>query len=313
MELRHLRYFSAVVEAGSFSAAAEALHMAQPSLSVAIGKLEASVGVALLVRSPRGVEPTSAGRYLLDAAAGLIGEADEIVETLGRFGAGTTGRLSLAVVPTLLWHRLPRLLRAFADAAPDVEVRLTDPPPWTAIDLLTRRTVDVAMIMVADGPRFAARHRGQFDIVDGGDVPLVAALPPDRSDAPDPLPLSAFEGQPLVLPQRTAAVPSLPEAVDDALRTNHVTPASVHTAETIQTSIPFIEAGTAWGVLPDPDRASLRRFDLVVRELEPAPRPLRALVLMRPGAAQHPVISRLLQCLSDAPTKPAGVRSDPVR
>lgn len=307
MELRRLRYFTAVVEAGSFSAAAEALHMAQPSLSVAVSRLEASVGVALLVRSPRGVEPTSAGRYLLDAAAGLLGTADEITETLGRFGAGTTGRLSLAVVPTLLWHRLPRLLRAFAEAAPDVDVRLTDPPPWTAIDMLTRRTVDVAMIMVADGPRFAARHRGQFDIVDGGDVPLIAALPPDEADAPDPLPLTAFEARTLVLPQRTAAVPSLPEAVDAALRAAHVTPAVVRTAETIQTSIPFIEAGTAWGVLPDPDGASLRRFNLTVRRLDPAPPPLRTLVLMRPGAAQHPVIARLLECLTRAE------HPDPVR
>ncbi|QAY59841.1 LysR family transcriptional regulator [Microbacterium protaetiae] len=307
MELRHLRYFTAVVEAGSFSAAAQALHLAQPSLSVAIGKLEASVGVALLVRSPRGVEPTSAGRYLLDAAAGLLSTADDIVETLGRFGAGTTGRVSLAVVPTLLWHRLPRLLRAFAKAAPDVEVRLTDPPPWTAIDMLARRTVDVAMIMVDDGPRFAKRHRGQFDIVDGGDIPLVAALPPTETDTPDPLPLQAFEGHTLVLPQRTAAVPSLPEAVEDALRACHVTPGAVRTAETIQTSIPFIEAGTAWGILPDPDGASLGRFDLVTRPLHPAPRPLRSLVLVRPGAAQYPVIDRLLACLSSARA------ADPVR
>lgn len=297
MELRQLRYFSAVVEAGSFSAAGEALHMSQPSLSVAVSRLEASVGVALLERSPRGVEPTSAGRYLLDAAAGLLGEADEIVDRLGRFGAGTTGRISLAVVPTLLWHRLPRLLRGFAETAPDVEVRLTDPPPWTAIDMLTRRTVDVAMIMVADPRRFAQRHRGQFDIVDAGDIPLVAALPPDEHHRSDPLPLTAFDGRPLVLPQRTAAVPSLPEAVDDALRAHRVVPASVRTVETIQTSIPFIEAGTAWAILPDPDDASLRRFDLVVRPVDPAPRPLRALVLLRPGAGQHPVLSRLLACL----------------
>ncbi|UUT34765.1 LysR family transcriptional regulator substrate-binding protein [Microbacterium elymi] len=188
-------------------------------------------------------------------------------------------------------------LRAFADVAPDVEVRLTDPPPWTAIDQLARRAVDVAMIMVAEPDRFAARHRGQFDIVDGGEVPLVAALPPSESDAPDPLPLAAFDGRRIVLPQRTAAVPSLPEAVDEAFRAHGIAPAAIRTAETIQTSIPFIESGAAWGVLPDPDAASLRRFDLVVRRLDPEPTPLRALVLTRPGGAQHPVIARFIASL----------------
>jgi LysR family transcriptional regulator, hca operon transcriptional activator len=69
MELRHLRYFVAVVEEGSFNRAATLrLHTAQPSLSRQIGDLEDELGVQLLNRSSHGLEPTAAGRILLDHA-----------------------------------------------------------------------------------------------------------------------------------------------------------------------------------------------------------------------------------------------------
>jgi DNA-binding transcriptional LysR family regulator len=69
MELRHLRYFVAVAEAGSLTLAAEQwLHTAQPSLSRQIRDLELEVGVPLMVHSVRGVELTAAGRAFLDHA-----------------------------------------------------------------------------------------------------------------------------------------------------------------------------------------------------------------------------------------------------
>ncbi|QTX04432.1 LysR family transcriptional regulator [Agromyces archimandritae] len=310
MELRALRYFAAVVESGSLTAAAARLHLSQPSLSVAIGKLETEAGVPLLVRSSRGVEPTGAGRFLLEASSRVLGEVDGILSTLRRYGAGTLGSLTMAAVPVLMWRRVPELLRAHAAEAPGVEIRLVDPPPWTAMDLVQERSADLAAILVADAPRFAARHRGAFELVDWGEVPLVGVLPPGETDAPDPLPLAAFEARTLVLPHRTSAVPSLPEAVEAALLAHGVAPAAVRTAPTIQTSIPLIEAGLACGILPDPDRTGLARFDVVVRRLEPEPDPLRALVLARPGASAEPALGRLLARIS-APAEQ--IAQDPVR
>ncbi|MBO0610105.1 LysR family transcriptional regulator [Myceligenerans salitolerans] len=297
MELRELRYFAAVVEAGSLTAAAERLHLSQPPLSVAVAKLEREVGVPLLVRTSRGVEPTSAGSFLRDAAARILDEVDDVTAALRRFGAGVAGTITLAAVPVLMWHRVPGLLREHAAEAPSLEIRLVDPPPWTAIDLLARRQVDLAGVVVADHRRFAARHRPAFDVADWGEVPLVAVLPPDGSDAPDPYPLRAFDGEQLVLPRRASAVPSLPEEVEAAFRRHGITPGSVRTVETIQAGLPLIEAGVARGILPDPDRASLARFDVVVRRLDPEPRPLRALVLSRAGS-DDPGVRRVLERIS---------------
>ncbi|WP_432534431.1 LysR family transcriptional regulator [Kineococcus arenarius] len=286
MELRQLRYFTEVVEAGSFTAAAARLHLSQPSLSSAVARLESEVGTALLVRTPRGVEPTSAGHYLLGASSRVLGAVDDAVSALRRFGAGLAGQLTIAAVPVLMWHRVPALLREHARQAPDLEVSLVDPPPWTAIDMLQHRRADLAAVVVADPRRFAARHRGTLDVVDWGPVPLAAALPPDLREAPDPLPLHSFEGQVLLLPQRTAAVPSLPEVVEATLRRHGVAPAAVRTVETIQAGLPLVEAGVARALLPDPDRASLRRFDVTVRRVDPEPVALRALVLSRAGASR---------------------------
>jgi len=295
MELRQLRYFDAVVEAGSFTAAAEQLHLAQPSLSVAIGRLETELGVALLTRTARGVEPTAAGRHLLESGKRLLAEVDDLAASLRRFGEGIAGSLLLAAVPVLMWQRVPALLRAHAAVAADVEIRLVDPPPWQAIDLLRQRAIDVAAVMVTDPRRFAARYRDVFDLVDWGDIPLVAALPPDRGDAPEPLPLEVFDGETLVMPRRVSTVPSLPEAVDEALRRRGVVPATIREVETIQTSVPLVEAGVALSILPDPDHASLGRFDIVTRTLDPAPKPLRAFLITRVGAARDASIARLLE------------------
>lgn len=304
MELRQLRYFAAVVEAGSFTAAAEVLHLSQPPLSVAIGKLEAELGVRLLERSSRGVEPTSAGRHLLNGSTRVFGELDTLTSTMKGYAEGTTGTLTMAAVPVLMWHRLPSLLRAHATIAPDVEVRLMDPPPWQAIELLQQRRVDLAAIVVADHRRFQARHREALDIIDWGEIPLVAVLPPEAAETASPVPLSDFNGSRLLLPRRTAAVPSLPEAVEAALARHGVSPGSIRTVETIQAGLPLVESGVAVAILPDPDHVSLKRFNVTVRPLSPEPPALRALLLTRPGGATDPHARQLLKTAAQLQRNP---------
>jgi DNA-binding transcriptional LysR family regulator len=94
MELRHLRYFVAVAEAGSLTVAAEkTLHTAQPSLSRQIRDLEYEVGVPLMNRSVHGIELTAAGRAFLDHARLALTQAAAAAE--GGAAGGSTGQADL--------------------------------------------------------------------------------------------------------------------------------------------------------------------------------------------------------------------------
>lgn len=302
MELRQLRYFRAVVEAGSFSAAAQELYVSQPPLSLGVSKLESELGLELLVRTPRGVAPTVAGAYLLEAASRLLADADDIASTVLRFREGLEGSIAVAAVPVLMWHWMPELLRRHAGTHPGIEIKILSRTPWEAIDLLHRGKVDLAAIMVANYGTFSARHEDEFDSTDAGEVPLVAVLPPTYLDAPNPYLARDFGTSPLIMPPRTAIVPSLPEAVNKYLQAQGVVLASLRDVETIHAGLPLIESGLAWGILPDPDNRSINaRFNVVTRHLEPAPEPLRIIILTRANDQDNAPVQALLRVIHQLP------------
>jgi LysR family transcriptional regulator, hca operon transcriptional activator len=173
MELRHLRYFVAVAEEGSFTVAAEKrLHTAQPSLSRQIRDLEYEVGVPLLTRSVHGVQLTEAGRVFLDharlalmqaeaAAAGARRTAQPIKEV---FAIGfTTGQ-------EVDW--LPRATRLLRNGLADIEIRVSSDHSATLAEELANGRLDVAILRGEQTPDIEFRVVAQ--------EPLVAALPSDH-------------------------------------------------------------------------------------------------------------------------------------
>lgn len=317
MELRSLRYFLAVVEAGSLSAAAADLHLSQPSLSIAMARLESQLGVELLVRSTRGVAPTEAGRHLVLAAARLLGEAEEIERTMGRFRDGSLGALTLAAVPALTWHRVPQLLRIFAAGSPDVEVHLTDPPPWTALERVRDGSADLAAVLVSAAGPFARRQREDLAVTRWGTVPIVAAFAADESTADDspadePVPLAALAEQVLLLPRRAAALSSLPETLDQYFERTGFRPRRIRTVDTIQTALTLAASGAGVALAPDADGASLTRFDVCTRPLSPPPPPLHAVVVSRGDASAPLPVQRLLALITaDHQRAPEQIVCDP--
>ncbi|QJR13718.1 LysR substrate-binding domain-containing protein [Usitatibacter palustris] len=99
-DIRQLRYFVRIVEAGSFLAASRAIHIAQPALSQQLANLEAELGVILLRRSSRGVTPTEPGRALYDHARFLLRQFDQLGEIVRRPPGEVRGSVSLGVAPT---------------------------------------------------------------------------------------------------------------------------------------------------------------------------------------------------------------------
>ena len=111
LDLRRLRIFAAVAEGGSFTAAATALFLTQPAVSQQMAILEREVGVPLLVRVPRGIQLTDAGKLLADRAARLLTETAEIEDELRRFGQGTR-EVALGAFPTAGADMVPLAIRS---------------------------------------------------------------------------------------------------------------------------------------------------------------------------------------------------------
>jgi len=124
IELRHLRYFVAVAEEASFTAAANRVHVAQQVLSTQIRQLEDAVGSQLLNRTSRGATLTPAGTAFLDAAREVLADLDRGVTAARNAARIVAGKLSVGLGPGCENETRTRLLTAFETAYPEVDVRM---------------------------------------------------------------------------------------------------------------------------------------------------------------------------------------------
>ena len=126
MEIHQLRYFVAVAEEGNFSRAAERVHVAQPSLSQQIQKLEWEVGQPLFDRLPRTVVLTEAGKRFLGFAQKILTGIADAKRCLDERDGEVVGRLAIGAIPTIAPDVLPRLLREFQKNHPQVTVEVVE-------------------------------------------------------------------------------------------------------------------------------------------------------------------------------------------
>ena len=119
-----MRYFLAVAEERNLGRAAERLHMAQPPLTRQIRALEADLGTALFVRTPRGVDLTDAGAALLQEVPNLLALAQRARERTVRAGQGLAGRLDVGLFGSGVLAVIPRLLARLHAQRPDVRIVL---------------------------------------------------------------------------------------------------------------------------------------------------------------------------------------------
>src|SRR5262245_59162085 len=126
MELRHLRYFVNVAEAGSVSKAALRVNISQPALSRQIHDLETELGVRLFDRIGRRIELTANGEDLLKRSRDLLAHAGSLVEHARGLEGGLTGVLRVGATPQAIQSVLSGFLPKFRRAHPNVDVRLTE-------------------------------------------------------------------------------------------------------------------------------------------------------------------------------------------
>lgn len=283
MDLRRLGLFLAVVDHGGFTAAARAVHVAQPSVSLAVRELERELGVELLVRSRSGVTLTPAGEALVGPARQAHRDIATATAAVAAVSGLTAGHLDVASLPTLAADPLAAMVGRFRQEHPQVTVRLA--APMDPVDVAESvRSGEVEIGVTEAGPATQGLESTRVAEQD-----VVAVSPPDFGSSRDPLSVRALAGVPLVL---TAPGTSLRELVEAAFAdAGIVASVAVETAQR-DALIPLVLAGAGTTFLPAAVAEPARSLGAVIRRLRPALR--RTVVLVhRPGTIS-PAAERFL-------------------
>ncbi|HEV8297140.1 MAG TPA: LysR family transcriptional regulator [Acidimicrobiales bacterium] len=238
MDIRQVEYVVGVVDEGGFTRAADVLHVAQPSLSQSVRRLEAELGVALFDRVGRGFQLTAAGRAFLGPARQLLRDRDLLHDAVAAVAHLRAGRLDLVALPTLAADPLAAFIGSFRRQHPGIAVHVDEPE--TTADL-------VAMIL--DG----RCEIGVTDLATGSDlvhVPirdeeLFAVFPPGTPPAPA-IGLRALAETPLVAgPLGT----STRDLVEQAFLAADLAPAVAVESGNREAIVPLVLAGAGAAVL----------------------------------------------------------------
>src|SRR6202035_3016336 len=243
MELRHLRYFIAVADAGSLTVAARRmLHTSQPSLSRQIRDLEVEVGAQLLTRGARGIELTPAGRAFLDHARLVLSQVEAAAEAARRAAHPAKPCFSMGFLTghELTW--LPEALRILRDELPNIDVMISSQYSPRLADGLSKGKIDAAFLRRERGvPGLAFRLLVK--------EPLVVILPSDhRLAALKAIGPRDLAGEIFVTVSDTA--PVLRKVIDNYLKQSGVDITPHHEADHLAMGMSLIASTRGVGLLP---------------------------------------------------------------
>jgi LysR family hydrogen peroxide-inducible transcriptional activator len=176
MELHQLRYLCAIADTGSFSRAAEACHVAQPSLSQQISKLEDELGTRLFDRLGRSVRLTDAGRTFLPHARTVLHQTELARSEVDGRRRDARGTVIVGVIPTIAPYYLPERITAFMRRFPEATLRIVEETTPVLVESLRNLAIDIAILSLP------LRHR-EFEVVPLLTERLYAALPPNHPRA----------------------------------------------------------------------------------------------------------------------------------
>lgn len=157
INLDRLRTLLTVADLGSFTAAAKALHLAPPTVTLHVAQLEARIGMRLLHRAPAGVTATSAGGLLMDKARLLLAEADDLLQTVQRQIAARGGRVRLGASTGALAHLLPQALETLAARHPEIDVQVAVMTSEEALVRLAAGSLDIGIVALPQPARRGLR------------------------------------------------------------------------------------------------------------------------------------------------------------
>jgi len=254
MEVQQLQAFLLVAETGSFSIAAEKLHLTQPAVSKRVALLEEELGTALFDRIGRNIGLTEAGRALLPHARAIDAELRSAARSVRDLAGEVAGDLRLATSHHIGLHRLPPVLSGFSAAFPAVHIDIDFMDSEQAYDQIMQGRAELAVVTLAptQEPSLIALPlwRDPLDFMVGRQHPLASKRT---------LELAQLAAHPAILPGLNTYTGQIVKRLFD--REGVVLSVSMAT-NYLETIRMLASVGLGWTVLPrsmaDPSLATLR-------------------------------------------------------
>ncbi|MPS26169.1 MAG: LysR family transcriptional regulator [Alcaligenaceae bacterium] len=176
LDLYTLQLFVAVIDQGGIAAAADQQHIAASALSKRITDMERCMGVTLLTRKARGVEPTMAGLCVAKKARLLLRRADEISQEIREFASGRAGNVRVGVNASALMQFLPTDLREFQLQEPAIQIEVQEQISSSVIRAVAENAVDIGICVAENSAAYDLHlfpyHRDSLTLVVPGGHPL---------------------------------------------------------------------------------------------------------------------------------------------
>lgn len=275
MDRRQLEYFLAIAEAGSFTRAAQALHVAQPSLSHSMRTLEGELGSPLFERHGRGVRLTAAGEALVGPARRAVRSFGLAANAVRGVSEGDFGRLRIVSSTSWAVHPLVGLIGEFRRLRPQVRFEVTDPAARSVVlDQVRTGQVDFGLV---DG----TAPGGTLASLELAEQQLLAVLPPGRGQELTTT-IEELVGHGLIGTPRGTALRGLLDARLEAA--GQATDVMVETAHAASV-VPLVLSGAGSAVLPEGMAVDAATKGARVARLEPETRATVSLVWHAAGPA----------------------------
>jgi DNA-binding transcriptional LysR family regulator len=255
-----LRAFADVVALGSFSAAAEHLHLSQPAVSQQVRQLETRLGLPLIERVGRGTKPTAAGVELLTHIQRIDSCLVDALAAMARHAAGGIGRVRIGTGATACIYFLPPVLRELRRRLPSLEITVSTGNTMHFLKLIEDNAIDIGLLTLP----VSGRALSVTPVVEDE---LVAIGSPDAAALPARVTPSALGDSPLVLYEPHNHTRRI---TDQWFARAGVTIKATMDLGNIEAIKQLVGAGLGYGILPSMAVATLKRREgLVVRSLTP--------------------------------------------
>jgi len=263
--LRQLTFLLALAEHGSFSRAAEAAHVTQPTLSAGIKELETILGATLVERGARGAVLTPAGEAAVARARIVLTEAEDLVHVARAAGEPLSGPFRLGVIPTIAPFLLPKVLPSLRQSYPKLELFLREDQTHRLVDALKERRLDAALIALpyeAPGIETAGLLEDEF---------LFAATPDHPLAQVETLNPAMLADEQLLLLEDGHCLRDHALAVCSASRPDTNDARSDFAATSLHTLVQMVKSGLGATLLPKlaVDAGLADRLDLAIRPFDP--------------------------------------------